>query len=100
MRFNERVTIVRVVEEEYNPLIGEYESNKAELITLPCFTMDLGVGLSTKVYGNYKSGRRVLILRNAVLPFLFCEYKGQKYKVTADKQDNKVFYMECDFSVA
>ncbi|KXT74872.1 hypothetical protein STRDD10_00608 [Streptococcus sp. DD10] len=63
MRYGERVDLICVSEERYDPEIGEYVGGNEVFQTVPAFVMDMSLSRQEMVYGSFKSGRKMVYLQ-------------------------------------
>lgn len=99
MRYSDRAILKLVDKNEYDYETGEHVYKELYSDIVACFTMDLGLGKSVQIFGDYNKQRKVIFLKNAYnKPFNVVEYRGKRYIPTADKQLSKAFYLERDDS--
>jgi hypothetical protein len=99
MRYSDRAILKQVDKNEYDYETGEHVYKELYSDIVACFTMDLGLGKSVQIFGDYNKQRKVIFLKNAYnKPFNVVEYRGKRYIPTTDKQLSKAFYLERDDS--
>jgi hypothetical protein len=100
MRYNDRIEVITKKEEVYDPETGEYTSNDDERLIFPAYVMDLGLNKQVAIFGEYKSGSKVVYFQNKPsISFSYLIYRNERYKCRADKQSGTVFYLEKDNSI-
>lgn len=100
MRFNDRIDLIAVSKERYDPNLGEYIDGIEDSLTVPAYVMDMSLQRQELVYGEFKKGTKTVFLqRKPSFIFTKVRYKGKLYKVTAEKQSETVFYLEGDDSI-
>lgn len=100
MRYADRVDLVTVTKEHYDPDLGEYVGGEEQSLRVPAYVMDMSLDRQKLVYGEFKKDTKTVFLKRKP-SFVFSKilYKGKAYKVTAEKQSDTVFYLEGDDSL-
>ena len=66
MRYSDRAILKLVDKNEYGYEIGEHVYKELYSDMVACFTMDLGLGKSVQIFGDYNKQRKVIFLKNAI----------------------------------
>lgn len=98
MRTNARIKVVsETTDEYYDDELGEWVDGEESSAFFPAYVMDLSIERSIQVFGEYKSGRKCVILRRPInKPYRWIEYKELRYIVSAIRQDGTTLYLERD----
>jgi len=96
LRFSDRITFVTEKEGGYNPITGEHEEAKLEMVTKPCNLSTMGVDRTNELFGQIDKKITVARLQSPYTkPFDYVRIKGQKYNVKRQSDYRKgVFYLE------
>lgn len=100
MRFSDRVDLITLEKERYDPDLGEYVGGEEQSLTVSAHVTDMGIDKQKLIYGEIKKDTKTVFLkRKPSFAFSKILYKGKPYKITAEKQSVTVFYLEGDDSL-
>lgn len=95
MRYDDRMTFIKLGEEVYDPETSTFIQSDEELDTVACHVSDLGFERSMAIFGDYKKGRKVVRLENPYIEsYDRVEYRGKLWHVTAVRLTDTVIYLE------
>lgn len=95
MRYDDRMTFIKLGEEVYDPDTSTFIQSDEELATVPCHVSDLGMDRSMAIFGDYKKGRKVVRLENPYIEsYDRVEYQDKLWQVTAQRLSDTVIYLE------
>lgn len=99
MRYADRILFVEESEGYYDPDLGEHVAGRQNQVIVPAFVTDLGIDRSQVIFGDYQKDRKIVYLQRPYpIKQQVCRYNGKTFKVVADRQADRVFYLEGDGS--
>ena len=100
MRYNERITLVKVTGREYDPETGKNKPEEEERIELPCNLSELGVERTNELFGQINS---LIIVARLQRPYRkhadYALIDGVKYAIKRQSNYRRgVFYLESEIT--
>lgn len=94
MRFDKRVTLVKELESQYNPVTGRYDEGVTMKEILPCNVSGVGLERTKELFGEIDAHVSTIRLRHPVKKAVdYVELEGMRYSLlnTSDWRKGVLF---------